>query len=93
MNIPDEIVETRVFLKDQFLDLQGLSAYSSLCVSTIRDHIKKNRLPAFTVGGKILIKRSEFDDWMNRFRLNRRKDPDAIANEVVGSLQAEKSDT
>jgi excisionase family DNA binding protein len=93
MNIPDEIMETGIVLKDQYFDLQGLSMYSSICVSTLRDHIKKNKLPAFTVGGKTLVKRSEFDKWVNRFRLNRKQDPDAIADEVVSSLQVEKSDT
>jgi hypothetical protein len=91
MEIPDEIAE--IALKDQYFDLKGLSKYSSLGVTLLRYHIKVNGLPKFNVRnakgkvGKVLVKRSEFDKWMER---RWRQDLDAIADEVVESV---KSDT
>jgi len=92
MNLLDEIVETGVFLKDQYFDLRGLRLYSSICISTLRDHIKRDKLPAFTVRGKILVRRSEFDQWMNRFRTNKGQDVSRIADEVIARLKPGKSD-
>ena len=86
MILPIKIAETGIILKDNYFDLQGLSAYSTICVSTLRDHIRRDGLPAFKVRGKILIRRSEFDSWMEHFRENKKKDIEAIADEVIGQL-------
>jgi hypothetical protein len=53
-----------------FLDLRGLSRYSSLGVSTLRGYLKlrKDPLPHYVIRGKILIRRDEFDRWLQRFR-------------------------
>lgn len=87
MIIPDDIVETGISLKDGYFDLKGLSAYSSLAVPTLRDYIKDGALPCFKAKGKILIKRSEFDEWMEARRLNREKDINGIVEEVMEGLK------
>ena len=80
---------------DCYLDLKGLSAYSNLGVSTLRYHIKQNRLPCFQIpgkmdkGGKILVLRSEFDEWLEQFRLNGHLNINAVADEVVSRIMAE----
>ena len=85
-------------LSDEYLDFKGLSTYSKMGVSTLRYHIRENDLPCFKIPGKkektgkILIKRSEFDGWMERFRANDFLDPNALADEVIRSLDAAKSD-
>jgi hypothetical protein len=56
MIIPDDMADTAITLKDQYFDLQGLSAYSALGVGTLRDHIRCGSLPCFKVKGKILVK-------------------------------------
>ena len=85
MIIPDEIVSRQsIALKDKFFDLRGLSAYSSLGVSTLRDHIKKG-LPSFKIGGKVLIKLSEFDRWLERYRV--KQDLNAIADDAVNQVK------
>ena len=89
--LPDNITETAIVLKDRYFDLKGLSAYSALAEPTLRDHIKKNRLPAFKVKGKILVRRSEFDTWVEAFRINRTQDIKKIANDVMRDFRA-KSD-
>jgi hypothetical protein len=79
-------------LPDEYFDLKCLSTYSKLGVSTLRYHIRENDLPWFRIPGKkgntgkILIKRSEFDNWMERFRGNDCLDPDVVADEVIKSL-------
>ena len=74
MIIPDEIVESCVTFKDQYFDLKGLSAYSSLVVPTLRDYVKEGKLPAFKIKGKVFIKRSEFDECLEKFRLKKKQD-------------------
>ena len=87
MHIPDNIVEPIIALKDQLFDLQGLSAYCSLKVPTLRDHIKSGSLPCFKVKGKILIKNSEFEAWLEIYRLNKKQELDGLVDGVVESLQ------
>ena len=86
MILPDSITEKGIFLKEQFFDLRGLSAYCSLSVSTLRDHIRVNGLPAYPVHGKILVKKSEFDQWIGKFRIRRDQDLNTVADEVLDEI-------
>ena len=54
---------------DQYFDLPALREYSSISIDTLRDHIRRDGLPAFQPRGKILVRKSEFDAWMNDHRL------------------------
>jgi hypothetical protein len=92
LQIPDDIAEKVIALKDQYFDLKGLSVYSSMGVGTLRDHIKAGSLPCFKVRGKILIKLSEFNAWIEGYRLNKNGDINNIANEIIESLKGTKSD-
>ena len=85
--LPDNIAETAIALKDQYFDLSGLSGYSSLAVPTLRDYIRRGALPCFKVKGKILIKQSEFDRWLEGYRMNRKQDLEALTNEVMKTLK------
>ena len=84
--LPDGIAEPAITLKDQYFDLKGLSAYSSIKVPTLRDHIREDGLPYFKPKGKVLVLRSEFNEWMERFRGNREQELRAVVNGVVDSL-------
>jgi hypothetical protein len=86
--IPDAIAEKCISLKDQFFDLRGLSVYSSLPVPTLRDYIKGRALPCFKVKGKILVRKSEFDRWLEGYRMNKNKDVDDIVNDVMKSMKS-----
>jgi len=86
MQIPDEIADRAITLKDQYFDLRGLSAYSSLKVATLRDHIRAG-MPAFKVKGKILIRMSEFNDWVERYRINKEQDLNALVDSVMDELK------
>jgi len=86
LKLPDSIVETPVILKDQFFDLRGLAAYASLSVSSLRNLIKSDRLPCFRLRGKLLVKRSEFDHWMSRYRLRSQRDVNSLVDEVMQEI-------
>ena len=92
MIIPNEIMESVITLKDQLLDLRGLSVYSSLAVPTLRDYIRSGNLPCFKVKGKVLVRKSEFDTWLEEYRVNKSRDIKRIADEVLGSLKSRESD-
>ena len=90
MIMPDEIAEPAIALKDQFFDLRGLAAYSSLGVGTLRGYLKCG-LPFFKLRGKILVKRSEFDSWLEAYRVNRAKEINDIADDAISSLKSHES--
>lgn len=92
MYIPGEITETKIALKDQYFDLRGLSVYSSVAVSTLRDYIKAGDLPCFKIKGKILIKLSEFDAWLEGYRFYKKQDLNVMVDDVLNSLKSRKSD-
>ena len=90
VQIPKQI-KTEIAVNDKFFDLRGLSLYSSLGISSLRFHIRENHLPCYSIrnaAGKVtktLVKKSEFDRWMQH---RWRDDLDAIANEAVKEIMA-----
>ena len=87
MILPDNIAEITISLQDGYFDLKGLAAYSTLGVSTLRDYIRSGKLPAYKVKGKVLVKKSEFEKWMDKHRMDKKRDINGIVNEIVGSLK------
>jgi len=57
---------------DPFLSLKALAGYSSLSVRTLRHFIDElppeQALPCYRLPGKLLVRRSEFDAWLERYR-------------------------
>ena len=56
---------------DPFLSLRALADYSGLGVRTLRQYLElppDQALPAYRLPGKILVRRSEFDAWIARYR-------------------------
>lgn len=56
---------------DPFLPLRALAAYAGLSVRTLRHYLElppDRALPCYRVGGKILVRRSEFDTWVAQYR-------------------------
>lgn len=53
-----------------YLDLKALAGYSSCSVRWLRDRLTDPLapLPHHRIGGKILIRREDFDVWINQFR-------------------------
>jgi hypothetical protein len=56
---------------DPLMDLRALAGYSSLSVRTLRGYIElppDEALPCFRLPGKLLVRKSEFDRWLERYR-------------------------
>ena len=73
---------------DPFLSLRALAAYSSLGARKLRDYLTDplHPLPCYRVGGKILIRRSEFDAWIARYRQLGRLDVDRLVADALKDL-------
>lgn len=55
---------------DPYLTLKGLSGYSSISVRQLRNLINDpvRPLPHFRIGGRVLVRRSDFDLWAAQHR-------------------------
>ena len=73
---------------DPFLSLRALSGYCGLSVRTLRGYLDHpNRpLPCYRVGGKLLVRRSEFDCWMLHFKRLPREDLDGVVDDILRDL-------
>jgi hypothetical protein len=72
---------------EKYLDLRGLALYSSLAVPTLRDYMRGlNPIPHYKLRVKVLVKQSEFDRWMEGFRVDSSKLEQVVAD-VLKSLK------
>jgi hypothetical protein len=77
-----------VHVPDVSFPLKALAAYSGLSVRRLRDYLTDRTwpLPFYRIGGKILVRRSDYDVWAARFR----RDAiaiDAMVDELAHDLQ------
>jgi excisionase family DNA binding protein len=86
-----EAPTTAPALAREWLSLRELTQYASVSERTLREwmHRKRNPLPAVQVEGKILVRRSAFDAWLERHRIEFKQtvDVDAIVSDLVGKLR------
>jgi len=56
---------------DAYLPLKTLVVYSGLSVRTLRGYLTHatHPLPCFRIGGKVLVRRSDYDAWAAQFRV------------------------
>lgn len=76
----------------EYLSLAHLAQYSSLSLKTLRRFLSDpvNPLPHLRLLRKILVRRQEFDDWMERFKVLRPGvDLDALVDGVLQDLASE----
>jgi hypothetical protein len=68
---------------DMYLPIRALAAYSGLSIRTLRGYLVHPAfpLPCYRIGGKVLVRRSEFDQWAQQFR--------AVAPAAVDALVAD----
>jgi hypothetical protein len=75
---------------DAYLPLKALAQYSGLSVRTLRDHLTDSMrpLPHFRVGGKIIVRQSDFDVWVSQFRVAvKPTGVNSIVDDVVAALR------
>jgi len=87
---PDRRVEHLIMTipMDPYLSLKALATYSGLSVRTLRAYLdhSSHPLPHYRVGGKIVVRRSEFDAWIAAYRRVRDTDLDQIVDDILGGL-------
>ena len=71
----------------EWLDLRRLTEYAAVSERTLRAwiHSPVDPLPAYRRWSKILVRRSEFDAWMERHRI-KQVDLGVIVDEVVEAV-------
>jgi excisionase family DNA binding protein len=71
----------------EWLDLRRLRGYAAVSERTLRAwiHLPVDPLPAVQVGGKILVRRSELDLWLERHRV-KRVDLSGMVEEIVEAV-------
>ncbi len=74
---------------DGYLSLRSLSMYSGLSIRTLRNYLRHPAcpLPFYRVGGRILIRISEFDRWVEQFRTRHAVAIDDLIDEVLHELR------
>jgi excisionase family DNA binding protein len=75
-------------LPDQPLSLRALAQYAHLSERTLRKALKDpvNPLPYYRVGRKYLVRRSDFDAWLEHYRRSAATDVDHLVEEVLQDL-------
>lgn len=80
----------RASVRPTFLDLKTLAADSSCSVRWLRDRLvdRTHPLPYYRIGGKLLVQRDEFDEWIAVHRVVQPSDQlSQIVESVVAQLQ------
>jgi excisionase family DNA binding protein len=75
-------------LGGDYLPLKQLATYTGLSVRTLRVHLvdRTQPLPYYKIGGKILVRRADFDAWAAQFRVSPPTGIDHLVNDVVQGL-------
>jgi|SRR6516165_7406446 hypothetical protein len=73
---------------DPYLSLRALASYSGLSIRRLRDLLDdlSHPLPCYRIGGKILVRRSEYDAWAASYRQVGQPDVDRIVSDVLRTL-------
>ena len=74
---------------DAYLPLRALAGYSGLSVRTLRGYLShaSSPLPHYRIGGKVLVRRSEFDQWVEGFRVRVQAGVEDIVRDVLAGFQ------
>ena len=75
---------------DPYLTLRALATYSGCSVRWLRDRLvgPAHPLPCFRLpGGKVLVRRGHFDQWVSAYQRRGDADVDGIVNDMLRSLR------
>jgi hypothetical protein len=75
-------------VETEYLDIQALSIYTCLSPRTLRKILnRQGGPPAYRLPGKILVRRSDWDMWVEQYR----REPvnlDDVVDEVLAGFQS-----
>ena len=71
----------------EYLDLKKLSVYASLGVPTLRERLREGKLPFYKQRGKILVRKTDFDEYMQSYRVDKREDLDELVDDVINAMK------
>ena len=85
-------IKSSVHPVDYYMDVRTLSRYSGISCRKLKNLIRHQEypLPAYKIDGCIRIKKSEFEAWLNQFRLaheNGDKVVEDIVNDIIKDLK------
>jgi predicted DNA-binding transcriptional regulator AlpA len=74
---------------DPYLSLKALAGYSGLSLRTLRNRLKDSThpLPYHRIGGKIVVRRSDYDAWAARYRCVGDPDLDQTVAEALRDVR------
>ena len=74
---------------DPFLSLKALAGYSGISVRKLREHLTDaaHPLPHYRIGGKIVVRRSDYDAWAAQYRQVGDADLDRVVSKVLRDLR------
>ncbi len=72
----------------EYLSLKALATYAGLSERTLRSYLSHavSPLPSYKIGGRVLVRKSDYDAWAARFRVVPQVAVDAIAGDMMRSL-------
>lgn len=72
-----------------YLSLRSLSKYSDMSVRTLRKLLTDptHPLPHLRLPGKVLVKRADFDAWMEHFRIENEDTVSPVVESIVEGLR------
>ncbi len=84
--IPEQVIVTVPL--DPYWPLKALSGYCGISVRKLREFLDDpvRPLPCYRIGGKLLVRRSEFDTWIAAYRQRGRGDLDRIVADALRDL-------
>jgi excisionase family DNA binding protein len=92
--IEEKISELKLLVlpADYYMDICTLSSYSGISARKLKDLIKDPEypLPAYKVKGSIRIKKSEFEEWMKKYKVLTSEGPeriDLIVSDVIKTIK------
>lgn len=76
---------------DPWLSLKAAASYCNLSTRFLRARIAEGALPHYRPGGKVLIRRSHLDAWLEQFKRIGAQDLDAAVDDILRDFRGESN--
>lgn len=73
---------------DPYLSLLAAASYCGLSTRFLRGRIAEGQLPHYRPGGKVLVRRSHLDAWLEQFKRVGTQDLDSVVDGILRDFQA-----